>query len=121
MEVLLGEKGSYLNGLYFCPHHPDKGFEGEVPELKIDCDCRKPKIGLLLKAKADFNIDLEKSWFVGDTHQDVQTGINAHCKTILITTGDPNPARKYADAKPDFICRDLAEAVDIIFKEEGVK
>ncbi len=121
MQVLLGEKGCYLNGLYYCPHHPDKGFEGEVPELKIDCDCRKPKIGLLLKAKNDFNIDLEKSWFVGDTCQDVQTGINAHCRTILITSGDPNPYAKYADAKPDFVCRDLMEAVDIIFKEEGVK
>ena len=120
MQVLLGEKGSYLNGLYFCPHHPDKGFEGEVPELKFDCDCRKPKIGLLLKAKEDFNIDLEKSWFVGDTRQDVQTGINAHCRTILITSGDPNPDGKYPDAQPDFICRDLMEAVDIIFKEEGV-
>ncbi|MBQ7250473.1 MAG: HAD-IIIA family hydrolase [Bacilli bacterium] len=120
MQVLLGERGSYLNGLYFCPHHPDKGFEGEVPELKFDCDCRKPKIGMLLKAKEDFNIDLEKSWFVGDTKQDVQTGINANCRTILITSGDPNPDGKYPNAKPDFICKDLAEAVDIIFKEEGV-
>ena len=118
LETLLGEGGAYLNDLYFCPHHPDKGFEGEVPELKIDCDCRKPKIGLLLKAKKDYNIDLKASWFVGDTHQDVQTGINAGCKTILITSGDPNPAAKYADAKPDYVCRDLAEAVDLILSQE---
>lgn len=118
LETLLGEKGAYLNDLYFCPHHPDKGFEGEVPELKIDCDCRKPKIGMLLKAQKDYNIDLAASWFVGDTHQDVQTGINAGCRTILITSGDPNPAAKYADAKPDYICKDLAEAVDLILSLE---
>ncbi|MBR3674921.1 MAG: HAD-IIIA family hydrolase, partial [Bacilli bacterium] len=118
LETLLGEKGAYLNDLYFCPHHPDKGFEGEVPELKIDCDCRKPKIGMLLKAQKDYNIDLAASWFVGDTHQDVQTGINAGCRTILITSGDPNPADKYADAKPDYICKDLAEAVDLILSLE---
>lgn len=118
MEDLLGEGGAYLNDLYFCPHHPDKGFPGEIPELKIICDCRKPNIGMLLKAKKDYNIDLKASWFVGDTHQDVQTGINAGCKTILITTGDPNPAAKYADAKPDYVCRDLAEAVDLILGKE---
>ncbi len=114
MEDLLGEQGAYLNDLYFCPHHPDSGYEGEVPEFKIECECRKPKIGLLLKAQKDYNIDLKSSWFVGDTHQDVQTGINAGCRTILITTGDPNPAKKYPDAKPDFVCATLEEAVDII-------
>ena len=119
LAVLLGEKGAYLNDLFYCPHHPDKGFGGEVPELKIDCDCRKPKIGLLLKAQKKYNIDLKGSWFVGDTHQDIQTGINAGCRTILITTGDPDPAKKYADAKPDFICETLDEAVSIIMKEEG--
>lgn len=118
MQDLLGEQGAYLNGLYFCPHHPDSGYEGEVPSLKIDCDCRKPKIGMLLKAKKDYNIDLKASWFVGDTHQDVQTGINAGCRTVLITTGDPNPAAKYPDAKPDYVCKDLAEAVDLILSLE---
>lgn len=118
LEDLLGEGGAYLNDLYFCPHHPDKGFEGEVPELKIDCDCRKPKIGMLLQAKKDYNIDLSQSWFVGDTHQDVQTGINAGCRTILVTSGDPQPAKKYADAKPDYVCQDLAEAVTLILSLE---
>ena len=114
MEDLLGEQGSYLNDLYFCPHHPDKGFEGEVPELKIDCDCRKPKIGMLKKAEKDYHIDLSASWMVGDTHQDIQTGINAGCRTILVTSGDPNPNAKYASAKPDYVCKDLEEAVDLI-------
>ena len=64
METLLGLEGAYIDGLYFCPHHPHKGYEGEVPELKIDCDCRKPKPGLLLRAAEDFNIDLSKSWMI---------------------------------------------------------
>ena len=64
METLLGLEGAYIDGLYFCPHHPHKGYEGEVPELKIDCDCRKPKPGMLLRAAEDFNIDLSKSWMI---------------------------------------------------------
>lgn len=119
LQDLLGEGGAYLNDLFFCPHHPDKGFPGEVPEYKIECDCRKPKIGMLLKAQKKYNVDFKASWFVGDTHQDVQTGINAGCRTILITSGDPNPTRVYAEAKPDYVCKDLAEAVDLILSLEG--
>lgn len=88
METLLGKEGAYLDGIYFCPHHPDKGFEGEIPELKVDCDCRKPKPGLLLKAAEDFNIDLENSWMVGDGKSDVLAGKNAGCKTAFIGTDD---------------------------------
>lgn len=85
METLLGQEGAYLDGIYFCPHHPDKGFEGEVSELKIDCDCRKPKPGLLIKAARDLNIDLSHSWMVGDGENDVEAGKNADCKTALIS------------------------------------
>ena len=84
METLLGEEGAYLDAIYYCPHHPHKGYEGERPELKIDCDCRKPKPGMLLKAAADFNIDLSQSWMVGDGENDVKAGRNAGCKTALI-------------------------------------
>lgn len=66
METLLGAEGAYIDAIYFCPHHPDKGFEGERVEYKISCDCRKPKPGMLLKAAEDFNIDLSRSWMVGD-------------------------------------------------------
>ena len=114
MEDLLGEKGAYLNDLFFCPHHPDKGYPGEVPELKIVCDCRKPKIGMLLRAQKRYNIDFKKSWFVGDTLQDVQTGINAGCRTILLTCGDPHPAKRWPNAKPDFVCKSLHDAVQTI-------
>ena len=88
METLLGKEGAYLDGIYFCPHHPDKGFEGEIPELKIECDCRKPKPGLLLKAAQDFNINLSESWMVGDGKNDVLAGKNAGCKTALIGSED---------------------------------
>ncbi len=86
METLLGKEGAYVDGIYYCPHHPDKGFEGEVPELKIDCDCRKPKPGLLLKAAEDFNIDLSQSWMVGDSENDRLAGQNAGTKTKLLET-----------------------------------
>lgn len=84
METILGKEGAYLDGVYYCPHHPDKGFAGEVEELKIVCECRKPKAGLLLKAAKDFNIDLSQSWMIGDSENDVLAGKNAGCKTALI-------------------------------------
>lgn len=83
METLLGKEGAYLDGIYICPHHPDKGFEGERPEYKIDCDCRKPKPGLLLQAAKDFNIDLSESYMIGDSHRDVEAGENAGVKKSI--------------------------------------
>ena len=80
METLLGKDGAYIDGLYICPHHPDKGFEGERPEYKIDCDCRKPKPGLFHKAARDFNIDLSQSIMIGDDDRDVVAGVNAGLK-----------------------------------------
>ena len=90
METLLGLEGVYLDGIYFCPHHPHKGYEGEIPELKFDCDCRKPKPGMLLKAAEDFNIDLSQSWMIGDGENDIKAGEVAGCKTALIGEGNFN-------------------------------
>ena len=84
METELGKNGAYLDAIYFCPHHPHKGYEGEVVELKMDCDCRKPKPGMLFKAAKDFNIDLSKSWMIGDGENDVKAGIAAGCRTVFI-------------------------------------
>jgi histidinol-phosphate phosphatase family protein len=117
MEDDLGKEGAYLNDIFFCPHHPDKGFKGEIPELKIDCNCRKPKIGMLLDAQKRYNIDFKNSWFIGDTKQDVQTGINAGCHTILLTGGDPHPLKKYAEAQEDFTTVYLLEAVKHILSK----
>lgn len=90
METLLGKEGAYLDAIYYCPHHPHKGYEGERPELKIDCVCRKPKPGMLVKAAKDFNIDLSQSWMIGDGENDVKAGINAGCKTALLSENDKN-------------------------------
>lgn len=88
METLLGIRGAYLDAIYFCPHHPNSGYEGEIKELKINCDCRKPKPGMLLKAAEDFNIDLKSSWMVGDGEYDVGAGNAVGCKTVLIGEGE---------------------------------
>ncbi|GAA6264659.1 HAD-IIIA family hydrolase [Ruminococcus sp. f11] len=87
METELGKQGAYLDAIYYCPHHPHKGYEGEIPELKFDCDCRKPKPGMLIKAAQDLNIDLEKSWMIGDSDSDVEAGNAAGCKKIKIEEG----------------------------------
>lgn len=88
METLLGEKGAYLDAIYYCPHHPDSGFEGEIKELKFDCNCRKPKPGMLIDASDDYNIDLSQSWMIGDGENDIMAGRAAGCKTALIGTED---------------------------------
>ena len=103
METLLGQEGAYIDALYYCPHHTDKGFEGEIPELKFDCECRKPKPGMLIKASHDFNIDLDKSWMIGDGKNDVLAGKNAGCRTVLI--GDNE------DVVPDYKTDSLLNAV----------
>ena len=84
METLLGNENVYIDGLYYCPHHPDKGFEGEVKELKTICTCRKPEAGMILQAAIDFNIDLHNSWIIGDRETDMIAGKKAGCKTILV-------------------------------------
>ena len=84
METLLGLHGAYLDGIYFCPHHPHKGYDGEIAALKFDCECRKPKPGMLQQAARDFNIDLSLSWMIGDRESDIAAGMAAGCKTGLI-------------------------------------
>ena len=89
MATLLGKDGAYVDAIYICPHHPDKGFEGERPEYKIDCDCRKPKPGLLLQAAKDFNIDLSQSIMIGDSNRDVEAGEAAGCKAVKVEQNIP--------------------------------
>lgn len=91
LETLLGKDGAYIDGMYICPHHPDKGFEGERPEYKIYCDCRKPKPGLIFQAAEDFNIDLSKSYLIGDSLRDVEAGENAGLlKSVLLEKNTSN-------------------------------
>ena len=83
MEMELGKEGAFVDAIYVCPHHPDQGFSGERPEYKCDCDCRKPKPGLLLQAAKDFNIDLSQSYMIGDSGRDVKAGKNAGVKEAI--------------------------------------
>jgi histidinol-phosphate phosphatase family protein len=116
LERLLGQEGAYLDRIYYCPHHPDKGFPGERPELKIACSCRKPAPGMLLKAAEDLHIDLRNSWLVGDRMSDIRCAKNAGCRSAAV--GDPATwGAAPADAcRPDFTARDLAAAVDHILQ-----
>ena len=112
LETKLGEGRAYLDGIYYCPHHPEKGFKGEIPELKIDCDCRKPKIGLFKQAAQDFHIDFARSWMIGDRESDIKAGKNAGCKTILVGNTIEN------SALADFRFKNLTEAIEFILEKE---
>lgn len=83
METELGKEGAFIDAIYVCPHHTDKGFEGERPEYKFDCECRKPKAGLIFKAAKDFNIDLSESYMIGDNDRDIEAGKNANLKKSI--------------------------------------
>lgn len=116
METLLGREGAYLDAVRFCPHHPDKGYPEENPAYKIPCHCRKPDTGMLEECVAQFNIDLQRSWIIGDTTTDIQTGKNAGTNTALVLTGDAGQDGKFA-ASPDLVCENLLEAVEKILLE----
>ena len=91
METLLGKEGAFIDGLFLCPHHTDKGFEGERIEYKLDCECRKPKAGLFVQAQKALNIDLSQSYMVGDSAIDIKAAENAGCKkAFLIETNGEN-------------------------------
>ena len=117
LETLLGREHAFLDRIYFCPHHPEKGFPGERPELKFDCDCRKPKPGMIRQAQHDLNIDLANSWLIGDTTTDVQTARNAGVKSVLVRTGHAGTDGKH-DAKPDFVFDSLLDAARFIIAAE---
>ena len=113
METLLGLEGAYIDDIYYCPHHPDKGFEGEIESLKIKCECRKPNTGLIDKAVVEHNIDLNKSYMIGDTTGDIKLAENAGIKGILLRTGEAGKDNKW-DVKPDFTADNLKEALKYI-------
>jgi histidinol-phosphate phosphatase family protein len=113
LETLLGLEHAFLDRIYLCPHHPEKGFPGERPELKIACDCRKPGTGMIDRAVADLNIDPAQSWFIGDTTVDLQTAKNAGLRSILVQTGHAGTDGRF-DAAPDFTTEDVLAAVALI-------
>jgi histidinol-phosphate phosphatase family protein len=117
LETELGKKGAKLDALYCCPHHPEKGFEGERSELKIECECRKPKPGMLLRAQKDFNLNLSESYMIGDQTADILAGERAGCKTVSVNTGYAGKDGKY-EVKPDSTAVNVLAAVDTILFAE---
>jgi histidinol-phosphate phosphatase family protein len=118
LDRLLGEGGAYLDRMFVCPHHPDKGFPGEIAELKVKCSCRKPQTGLFDLAVQELNISRRESWMVGDTTSDILAGKRAGLRTILVRTGYAGRDFKY-DVEPDFVANDLAGAVDWILHKHS--
>jgi D,D-heptose 1,7-bisphosphate phosphatase len=121
METELGKQGAYLDDIFFCPHHPDKGFPGERPEYKIDCDCRKPKPGLILQAAKKYNIDLTESYMVGDDKRDVEAGHAAGCIPVLLknnsdTDSDPEGTRQ--TGKQEMVFSNLREFAESVLQRD---
>ncbi len=110
LETQLGAEHAYLDAIYHCPHHPEAGFAGEVPALKITCDCRKPATGLVERAVRELNIDRSRSFFVGDSTTDLLTGRNAGLRTVLVRSGYGGRDGRF-EVGTDFVADDLAGAV----------
>ena len=119
LKTLLGKEGVFLDDIFYCPHHPDKGFPEENPLYKVDCECRKPKTGMIELAKEKFNIDLSSSYMVGDSSMDIELAKRAGLKSVLVMTGLSGTDNKY-DAKPDYTAKNLYEAVQKILSIENI-
>ena len=120
MKRQLEEKGAYIDAIYYCPHYP----EATIEKYKIDCECRKPKPGMLKLAEKDLNLDLKCSFLVGDKMSDIEAGYRAGCKTILVLTGQGNDELKKIsemDIKPNYISKDLFAAIQIIKRNDKSK
>jgi histidinol-phosphate phosphatase family protein len=116
LETLLGREHAFLDRIYWCPHHPEKGFPGERSELKVDCSCRKPKPGMLLQAQEHLNIDLSSSWLIGDSTTDLETARNAGVKSVLVRTGHGGRDGKFS-AAADFTADNVLDAVRVVMAQ----
>ena len=106
----LHRQGVTIDGIYVCPHHP----EGTIGELAIECDCRKPQPGLLLRAARELDLDLQASWFIGDILDDVQAGHLAGCRSVLLDVGHETEWRMTPEREPDRCAGDLYEAARLV-------
>jgi D,D-heptose 1,7-bisphosphate phosphatase len=119
LENLLAEDGAFVDAIYYCPHHPDKGFAGERPELKFRCDCRKPAPGLVDRACGVFHIDRAASWFIGDSARDLECAAGAGVRPVLVRTG-PGAGRVASAVEPAFVAADASAAIDEILRREAL-
>ncbi len=113
LETELGRHGAYLDGVYLCPHHPHGGFAGEVPELKIECRCRKPATGMIDRAVSEMNISPSQSWFIGDSTGDMLAAHRAGLFSILVQSGERGEDKRWP-CHPDFVVADVFVAARLI-------
>src|SRR5947209_6818398 len=110
----LWESGARLDSIYYCAHHPSVG----EPPYRFDCDCRKPKPGLIHRAAEDFDIDIEESWMIGDRYGDVELARNAGLRSAFVLTGYGRGEWEYQREgwryQPDMVAENLLEAVETI-------
>lgn len=118
LRTSLKKEGAHIDGIFFCPHYP----RGLLPEYCFECDCRKPKTGLLEQARKRFDIDMERSYAIGDRHTDMEFAHNARLKSVLVKTGyglgEIEHILPRSSLKPEYIARDLLDAVQWILKKE---
>lgn len=116
LDVMLAQEGAYLDDIYVCPHHPERGFEGEVATLKIDCECRKPQPGLLKQAAEFHNIDLVSSCIIGDRVIDIAAGAAVGAKGYLVNNRDPADAMAVEALQGTVVDGGLQAALQAIFE-----
>jgi len=112
LKQLLAERGAYLDRIYYCPYHPD----GIVPKYRKESDWRKPNPGMLLTAADQMDIELGQSWMIGNSNRDIEAGLRAGCKTILINRFSDYKQLRPSDPKPDHRAVNIKEATNIIKK-----
>jgi D-glycero-D-manno-heptose 1,7-bisphosphate phosphatase len=120
LQTVLRQKGAYIDKFYYCPHHPTEGIGIYLQQ----CSCRKPAPGMLLQAAQDLNIDLTRSYLVGDRFRDMEAAKKVRVKGVLVKTGygqdflqDDGQDKATEENKPDFIVTDILEAVKWILKD----
>ena len=119
LDTGLAAAGAYLDDIFVCPHHPERGWPGEVAALKIDCDCRKPKPGMLLAAAERHHLDLSRSWLIGDRHADIAAAHAAGARAVLLRTGHAGTDAGNRRADPDHVAATLTDAVAFVMKAMG--
>lgn len=115
LQALLAEAGAAIDGFYYCPHHP----EGGCAPYRRECECRKPKPGMLLQASRDFQLDLARCFVVGDKAIDILPGIELGCRTVLVLTGYGQEMLNgglLAEAQASYVAADLLDAARWIIK-----
>ena len=121
LENGLATQSAQLDAIYYCAHHPTVG----EPPYRFDCDCRKPKDGLIRRASQDFEIDLAASWMVGDRYSDIELARNSGLRSAFVLSGYGRGEWEYQRARweyqPDLVCENLLEAVESILSSSSSK